>query len=105
MLGGDFHEVDALVDTGASHTVMPDEFLRNLRIETPYVCHVSTEGGAMQEWLMGVANISYYGRMAPCQVLASPGHDEYLLGATTLEALGFMVDPIDQVLIPTVART
>ena len=103
--GGGLREVEALVDTGATHTALPDAFLRELGIETPYVCHVSVAGGDVQQWALGIANIVYEGRMAPCQVLASPDGDEYLLGVTSLETLGFLVDPMDQVLIPILART
>ena len=103
-LGGDLHEVNALVDTGATHTVLPDAFLRLLSIETPYVCHVSVGGGDVQQWSMGTARIACEGRLAPCPVLSSPDRDEYLLGATSLETLGFQVDPMEQVLIPALAR-
>ena len=103
-LGGDLHEVEALVDTGATHTVLPREFLDGMSIETPYVCDVRIGGDLVQEWGMGMAKIAYGGRMRPCQVLASPAGEEYLVGATTLETLGFLVDPIAQVLIPTTTR-
>ena len=103
-LGGDLYEVEALVDTGATHTVLPDAFLKQMSIETPYVCDVRIGGDLVQEWSMGIANIAYNGRMRPCQVLASPAGEEYLLGATTLETLGFLVDPIAQVLVPTTTR-
>ena len=99
--------MDALVDTGATHTVLPDAFLRQMSIETPYVCDVRIGGDLVQEWSMGIANIAYNGRSRPCTVLASPAGpagEDYLLGATSLETLGFLVDPIAQVLVPTTTR-
>ena len=75
-----------------------------MSIETPYVCDVCIGGDLVQEWYMGIANIAFNGRMRPCQVLASPAGEEYLLGATSLETLGFLVDPTAQVLVPTTTR-
>ena len=103
-LGGDLHEVEALVDTGATHTVLPREFLDGMSIETPCVCDVRIGGDLVQEWGMGMAKIAYGGRMRPCPILASPAGEEYLVGATTLETLGFLVDPIAEALVPTTTR-
>jgi predicted aspartyl protease len=75
-----------------------------MSIETPYVCDVRIGGDLVQEWSMGTAHIAHNGRMRPCQVLASPAGEDYLLGATSLETLGFLVDPIAQVLVPTTTR-
>ena len=52
---------------------------------------------------MGMARIVYDDYDMPCYVVFG-AEDVYLLGATTLEAFGLTVDPIDQVLVPKVIR-
>ena len=45
------------------------------------------------EWEIGVAQINIDGTEWPCPVIFGP-ENQYLLGATTLEIFGLMVDPV-----------
>ena len=104
MEGGDLQEVDALVDTGATHTMAPGSFLQNLRIRPMYASEVTVASGVSENWDVGIANIAYGGRRALCQVFFGPEGADYLFGATSLEALGFVVDPVAKELQPTSLR-
>ncbi len=104
MEGGDLQEVDALVDTGATHTMAPGAFLHYLHIRPMYTSEVTVANGESAHWDVGIENITYGGRRALCQVFFGPEGADYLLGATSLEALGFVVDPVAQELQPTSLR-
>lgn len=82
---------EALVDTGASLTVIPREVARQVGIATSGPVSVKLAGGPRGTMETGSAFIRVDGREAPCTVLVAPGGD-ILLGAETLELLGVTVD-------------
>ena len=95
--GGDMIDVpNVLVDTGSAHTVLPVSLLSELHVEPKEFVTVKFPGQAKVEWGVGQANIQIAGQPQTwtCPVYFCP-EDEYLLGATTLEAFGLMVDPGD----------
>ncbi len=98
MDGGDFQEVEVLVDTGAIHSVFPDDLLRQLHIaplaEKPFFY----ANGEEEVLPLGFAQVRYAGETLPCPVVFSP-HGQRLLGATTLEIFNLAVDPARQELI------
>ena len=96
--GGDLTEVSAMVDTGALHSVMPERFLEELNIEPLRTLRCRLADDSIREYRMGVALIAINGESFPCPVLFGDGNT-YLVGATTLEILGFTVDSIDEVLL------
>ncbi len=101
--GGDLREVEVLVDTGATHTVLPDEMLRQMSIDPKDTRTINFANGESETWPIGEARIAYAGREWPCPVLFSP-HDQRLLGATTLETFSLRVDPANQELITSPLR-
>ena len=97
--GGDFESIhDALVDTGAAHTMLPDSLLRYLHIEPREYDSWELADGSFKEMGFGMARISIDGRDWPCPVIFGP-EDQYLVGATTLEIFSLMVDPEGEKLI------
>ena len=95
---GDCTEVTALVDTGATHTMLPASLLERLHIE-PRSCRTLRYADGRTEILSaGEARISYEDEALTCLVVFGP-EDVRLLGASALETLGFMVDPIGKKLI------
>ena len=100
MDGGDLREVEALVDTGATHTVLPGSLLHEMHIEPVLNRVFSFADGTEESWPMGMARISYGGEQWPCPVVFCP-YDQRLMGATTLEAFNLAVDPVKRVLVPT----
>ena len=92
--------VVALVDTGASYSMIPASRLRQLGIEPDETVEFELAGGEIAEYPTGWAGFSATGRRGRARVIFGP-EDEYLLGATTLEDLGLMVDPVNFRLVPT----
>ncbi len=96
--GDDLSEVSAMVDTGALHSVMPAQFLEELNIEPLRTLRCRLADHSVREYRMGVALIAVNGESFPCPVLFGDG-SSFLVGATTLEILGFTIDSIDEVLV------
>ena len=97
--GGDLEMIPtALVDTGATHTMLPDSLLRYLHIEPREYDTWEFADGSTEEMGFGVARISIDGRDWPCPVIFGP-EDQYLVGATTLQIFSLMVDPEGEALI------
>ena len=103
MAGGELHDVEAIVDTGSLHTVLPRSLLNTLGVQTPYQCAVTFANGIEDTWDMGQARFEIGDKVLICNVLAGP-EQEALLGATTLEAFGLMVDPMNSALVPKLLR-
>ena len=93
-------EIDLLVDTGATLSWVPRQMLDQLgapRLQRrPFVM---ADGTTIERETAG-AIVQLDGKEAIVTlVIAEPG-DACLLGATTLESLGFVVDPIRRQLVP-----
>ncbi len=88
-------EVEFLVDTGAFHTVLPPELMRELGSEAPISSwatvadnrHVEVESEPHTLALRAARAVSSVVEMA----VPMP-----LLGVSALEALGFKVDPLER---------
>lgn len=98
--GGDLTSIPmALVDTGAAHTMLPESLLSYVHVAPRERIRWSLADGSSKELGYGMARISIDDREWPCPVIFGP-EDEYLVGATTLEIFGLVVDPIGQKLVP-----
>ena len=91
--------VNALVDTGATFSVMPASLLRRLGIEPTRTRRLRLANGQIEERQTGMALFEVDGIDAEVMVVFGP-ENIHLLGATTLEVLLFIVDPINKQLIP-----
>ena len=90
--------VEALVDTGATHSMIPGSVLQELGID-PVETRISRiADGSRIELQTAWARFSTEGRNAVARVSFGPD-GTFLLGATTLEDMGLAVDPVDQRLI------
>ena len=96
--GGDLTEVSAIVDTGATHTTLPESLLDNLLVQPIAHRSFTTAGGDRTRWGVGQVRIVYGGESWICPVAFGP-EDIYLLGATTLEIFDLVVDPAHRTLI------
>ena len=104
--GGDMIGVpEVMVDTGSVHTVLPESLLIQLHVEPMERVKIGLAGETEVEWGVGQANRRIAGRQ---QTWTGPVYfcpdEEYLLGATTLEAFGLMVDPVEEGLIQKPVR-
>ena len=90
--------VHALVDTGATNSMLPASLLYDLGIEPVETRIARVADGRRVELQTAWARFSIQGRNAVARVAYGP-EGEYLMGATTLEDLGMVVDPVDKRLI------
>lgn len=97
--GGDVEQVLALVDTGATHSVMPASLLEGLGVRpvAQRPVWLADDRSVMHD--IGQGRFAYRGEEWTCPVVFGP-EDQYLLGATTLEAFALVVDPNGKELIP-----
>lgn len=100
--GGDTFEVDALVDTGASHSMFPASLLDALHIpRRSQFDGILVDGTEVSHW-NGRVLIGIDGREKICLALFGPeGDDNSVIGDTTLQMLVFKVGPVREVLEPT----
>ncbi len=86
-------EVDALVDTGATLTVVPRRVALDLKLKPTGKSTVETGAGKLELERSRIW-IELEGRSEVVPVLISDVIDKVLIGATTLEVLGLRVDPL-----------
>jgi len=86
-------EVDALVDTGATLTVVPRRLADELGLEATGRTLVETEASGL-ELVRTRIWIEIEGREEIVPALISDIIDRVLIGVTTLEVLGLQVDPV-----------
>ena len=97
---GEMTEVLALVDTGATHTIIPDSLLKQiLHIEPIEEDVIEYADGSTERVEIGEARIAYNGRAYVCPVVFGP-EDKYVLGAIALESFRLVVDPLRKELVP-----
>ncbi len=96
---GSSETVDALVDTGATYSMMPASMLRMLGIEPVRSRPFRIANGERVEYQTAMASFSAGGSEGEASVVFGPD-GQYLLGATTLEELLLTVDPIGLRLVP-----
>ena len=100
--GGDTFEMQALVDTGASHSMFPASLLDGLRIDRRSQIDGTLADGSEVSYWTGWALIGIDGEEGTCRVIFGPeGEGNSVVGATTLQMMLFKVDPVREVLEPT----
>ena len=96
--------IDALVDTGATYSVFPEDFLHDVQIEPfDWTVDVILADGSQIVRRIGPAYLQVMNREAPCVVVFG-GPGVFLLGAVALENLGLAADPVNKRLIPAVVN-
>ena len=98
--GGQFVQVEALVDTGASDTVLPQDLLQGLGITAVDRLTYSLADETVVEYDVGEARLRLDGREWTTQVVFGPEGVTPLLGATTLQLFHLGVDPLQEQLVP-----
>ena len=91
-LGGDFLPVTALVDTGSTHSVMPESLLASLSLAPLQRRTYRIADGNFIQRDVAEARFRIYAEERTCPVIFG-SEGQYLLGATTLEVFDLMVDP------------
>lgn len=93
-------EVSLLVDTGATLSWIPRSILEKLGVAAFSRLPFSLADGRRLERDITAVLLTINGRKAPVQVAFGEPGEEAVLGATALEGLGFMVDPVAKKLVP-----
>ena len=99
LAGRQYLEVDALVDTGSSDTVLPQDTLRELGVTPVDRFTYSLADETIVEYDVGEARIRLDGRERTTQVVFGPDGVTPLLGATTLQLFHLGVDPLQEQLV------
>ena len=93
-------EVQALVDTGAAYTVLPESLVAELGIEPEETRRFELADDRVVEYPIGQARLGLDGRELIAVVVFVPEDAAPLIGATTLELFGLAVNPVSQELVP-----
>lgn len=93
-------EVEGLVDTGALFTQVPADLIAQIGIAKSGVRAVHYADGTKDNVPVAKADIAIDGVETATMVLCGKQNSLILLGASTLETLGFGVDPVHKRLIP-----
>ncbi|HEY6211487.1 MAG TPA: hypothetical protein VIW45_04340 [Vicinamibacterales bacterium] len=93
-------DVKFLIDSGAVYSLVPGEALRKLGISPYRTMDFSLADGTTISRRVGDAYFELNGDGGAAPVIFGEEGDEPLLGATTLESLGLVLDPFKRRLIP-----
>ena len=93
-------EIELLVDAGAMLSVVPRPVLQSLGIRPLDKRRFRAFGGIVERET-GSALVEYGGVRAGVGVIFGEPGDASVMGATTLETLGYQVDPVARELKPT----
>ena len=93
-------DIEAMVDTGASYTIVPARLLRELGVSPIDKISLVLADGRTVEYEMGEARATISGRSIPTLVIFGTDDARALLGAYTLEGLRLAVDPSQARIVP-----
>lgn len=89
-----------LIDSGAVYSLVPTVTLKGLGIRPYRSVDFSLADGTTITRLVGDAYFELQGNGGAAPVIFGEKGDEPLLGATTLESIGLVLDPFQRRLIP-----
>ena len=102
-IGTRWAQVDALVDTGASHTTLPASILRSLGVQAHTSGRFQLANGVIVTRDIGRAWVKVNGNTEMTIVVFGDEGATPLLGAVTLEEFRLGVDPLAKKLIEVTA--
>ena len=102
-VGSRFHAVDALVDTGATYTMLPASLLTSLGVDIVERQTFMLADGSEIQLDVGDTLLRVEGRSRYSPVVFMDEGTSAVLGAVTLEIFLLGVDPIRQRLVPMTA--
>jgi len=97
-------EVKFTVDSGAGYSLVAATVLHQLGIEPRSMKRFYLANGDGVERQMGIAGFEYLGEVTHAPVIFGEEGDAALMGATTLEGFGFVLDPFRRELRPMSMR-
>jgi predicted aspartyl protease len=96
-------ELDLLVDTGSTYTVIPGSVLEELGVRAGRIVRLRLADGRVIERPIGEVGIEAEGYVASATPVVFGDEGIYLLGSVTMEQLGLAPDPVEKRLKPTEA--
>ena len=99
--GGPTVQVDALVDTGATYSVIPANLLKELGVPVARQAQFELGDGRIVDMDIGEARATINGKSVITQVIFGGDDATPLLGSYTLEGLLLAVDLYNERLVPT----
>ena len=93
-------KVSFLIDSGAIYSLVPAPTLRKLGIRPHRRVDFALADGTTVTRRVGDAYFEFQGEGGAAPVIFGEKGDEPLLGATTLESIGLVLDPFKRRLIP-----
>ena len=93
-------KLDFIIDSGAIYSVVPSSVLAKLGIKPDQEREFILANGQRIKRKLGIARFLYEKRSGGASVVFGQKDDTTLLGATTLEAMGFALDPFKRDLLP-----
>lgn len=82
-----------MIDSGAHYTVLPYRIVQQLGLRPSYEQDFSLADGKIMKRFLSGAVINFEGKELPVPVVLGEKGDAALLGVTTLEGFGLMLDP------------
>ena len=98
--GREFVVVNALVDTGATYTALPESLLQGLGVLPRASRRFRLADGRVMRLPLGATIMRLAAEEMPVPVIFAPEDARPLLGATALEAFSLMADPNEGGLVP-----
>ena len=95
-----FTEVEFLVDSGAVYCLVPGKVLDELDIEPYKEMSFPLADGTLIKRKISSAYFEFEGEGGPAPVIYGEEGDTPLLGATTLESIGLVLNPFSRTLHP-----
>lgn len=92
---------DFLVDSGAHYTVLPASIVKKLGIKKSYDQEFVLADGSVIKRSIGGAVVDFEKRELPVTVVLGEKDDGPVLGVTTLESFGLMLDPFKRTIFPS----
>ena len=89
-------EFRGLVDTGSTYTIVPASVLEEMGIRRATSDLFEYADGRVERKDTGIAIVTIDGREGGTQVTFGPEDTEPILGVHALEALGLVVDPVNE---------
>lgn len=93
-------EVEFLVDSGATYTLLPRRVWKRLNLKPLDELRFSLADSSVVRRKLSEVWLEYNGRGRTVQVILGEAHDAALLGSLTLEALGLVLNPFTRELRP-----
>lgn len=97
-------QVSFLIDSGAFHSLVPSKILRELRVEPYRSVDIVLADGSEITRAVGDLFFDLDGHSGMAPVIFGLEGEEPLLGATTLESLGLVLNPLRRELYPIQLR-